>query len=169
MADTHPRRQRRLRGWDYSQPGSYFITICTINSADLLGDVAGGRVRLNAYGEIAKDTWAWLGAHFPNVSLDESVVMPNHIHDILVLTTAVRGQQREASDMPVHRKTVGELVGAFKTRSTKEVNRLRQTPGAVLWQRDFWDRVIRNEYELTRTREYIRRNPEKYRARVYKT
>ena len=63
---------------------------------------------------------------------------------------------------------LGQVIGAFKTRSTKEVNRLRATPGAVLWQRDYWDRIIHDEYELSRAREYIRRNPANYRPRTYR-
>jgi REP element-mobilizing transposase RayT len=168
MASTHGRRQLRWGRWDYWKPGSYFITISTINSADLLGQVVGARMRLNAVGQIVADTWQWLGSHYPGVTLDEWMVMPTHLHEILVLTTAAaRPKTVGDTNSATRRKPVGELIGAFETRSTKPVNRLRETPGAALWQRNFWERVIRDEYELSKIREYIRRNPETYGPRTY--
>ena len=169
MSRSYSRRHLRLRGRDYSKAGAYFVTICTINQADLFGTVVGAQVRLTDIGRVVADTWDWLPSRYAHVRLDEWCVMPNHLHGILVLTTRVARAETdgcpERASGPV--KSLGRLVGAFKTKSTNHANRLRGTPGAVLWQRDFWDRVIRNDDELSRVREYIRRNPAQYAPRTF--
>lgn len=169
MPSTHGRRNLRLRRWDYSRDGAYFITISTVQNADLFGQVVRGEMRLNAVGTIVAESWFWLGSRYSHVTLDDWSVLPNHMHGILILTT--RGAPVETSGSSgstrPSRKPVGRLVGAFKTRSTKHVNLLRHMPGAPLWQRDFWDRVIRDEFELARIREYIRGNAAAYRPRTY--
>ena len=169
MASTHGRRQLRLRGHDYSQPGAYFITICTINGADLLGRVVGTEMQLNEFGEVAARNWCWLGSHFPVITLDEWVIMPTHLHGIVVLTSAEPSKETRVDSVATsaRRKPLGELIGAFKTRSTKEINELRRTAGARFWQRNYWDRVIQDEAELLRIRGYIRQNPANYRPRTY--
>ena len=151
MARTHGRRQLRLRGWNCSRPATYSITICTINSADLLGEVVRGEMVPNAIGEIVADSWRWLGSHSPHVVLDEWTLMPTHMHGILVLSApAARGGTPVAGEC-ARSKPLGQVIGAFKTRSTKEINQLRGTPGARLWQRDYWDRIIDDECELSLT------------------
>ncbi|MGA2629381.1 MAG: transposase, partial [Terriglobia bacterium] len=102
-------------------------------------------------GEIVAACWQWLEKRYEHVKLDEWVVMPNHLHGIIVIT---EGGSRTAPTKPL-----GRLVGAFKTASTSRVNAERRTPGAQLWQRDFYERVIRNERELELIRDYIRTNP----------
>ena len=159
------RRNLRLPGRDYAAAGMYSVTLATINGADLFGAVVRGQVRLNAIGEIVAENWRWLGSQHPHVTLDEWCIMPNHLHGILVLTTPVAPPA--TFDAAPAAKPLGRIIGAFKTRSTNQVNRARQTPGAVVWQRNFWDRVIRDEFELVRTREYIRRNPAVYRPRTF--
>ena len=126
-------------------------------------------MRLSAFGEIVEESWRWLASQNVHVTLDEWRVMPNHVHGILVLTTAVApGETRGAAGTDdSFRKPLGRLVGAFKTRSTNRVNRMRGTPGAVIWQRNFWDRVIRDDDELRRIREYIRGNVAAYRPRTF--
>jgi putative transposase len=130
-----------------------------------------GHVRLNAFGEVVAHAWRWLPLQYRYVMLDEWCVRPDHLHGILVLggsRTGLGGSRTAptgdavttAVDVPrLRRKPLGGLIGAFKTVSTKQVNRLRITPGAVVWQRDFWDHVIRDEADLLRIRAYIRANP----------
>lgn len=168
MARTHGRRQLRLRGWDYSRPAGYSITISTINRADVLGEVVRGRMVPNGIGEIVADCWLWLERHFGHVVLDEWTLMPTHMHGILVLSAPAAQGETPVAGLCARVKPLGQVIGAFKTRSTKEVNRLRATPGARLWQRDYWDRIIHDEYELACAREYIRSNPANYRPRMYK-
>ena len=148
------RRNLRLPGRDYAACGSYFVTLTTINHADLFGDLVGGQVRLNPVGELVAEGWRWVASRYPHVTLDEWCLMPNHLHGVVTLATADATTETSGA-----RKPLGRLIGAFKTRSTNQVNRLRKTPGAVIWQRNFWERVIRDELELIRTRQYIRRNP----------
>ncbi len=169
MAHSAGRQNLRLPGRDYAAPGAYFVTICSTNSADLFGAVVAGQVRLSEVGAIVAANWRWLESRYPHVRLDEWCLMPNHLHGIVVVTTAVDGAETSAvSEGPgTSLKPVGRIVGAFKTRSTNQVNRARGTPGAVLWHRSFWDRIIRDEDELARIREYIRRNPRAYRPRTF--
>ena len=163
------RRNLRLPTRDYAASGAYFVTLTSSNNADLFGAVVAGQVCLNQVGEIVAANWRWLASRYPHVTLDEWCLMPNHLHGIVVLTTAVAVAETSGADdapgSPL--KPLGRLIGAFKTRSTNQVNRARGTPGAILWHRNFWDRIIRDEFELARTREYIRRNPGAYRPRTF--
>jgi REP element-mobilizing transposase RayT len=163
----HHRRSIRLRGYDYSQPGKYSVTICTQNKEHLFGQIVEGEMHRNELGEYVALSWKWLARQYPYLDLDEWIVMPNHVHGIIVIT-ARRGGSRTAPTSsfadpertaPTKRKTLGSLVGAFKTVSTDRFNEMRGTPGAQLWQRDFYDHIIRNEDELNKIREYIRTNP----------
>ena len=169
MAPTHPRRQLRLRNRDYAAPGSYFVTICTLDKPDILGRIVGREMSLSPFGEVAASTWTWIGEHIAGVELDQCAIMPDHMHGILMLKPPVTPGVKEGAFTPdaTRRKPLGGIIGAFKTRSTADVNRLRGTPGRAFWQRDFWDRVIRDTAELERIREYIRRNPASYRPRTY--
>jgi putative transposase len=157
------RRAIRLPGRDYSADGAYFVTVCTIERGAVLGDVFNGTLYLNAAGDIVADAWRWLPTRYPYVTLDEWCVMSDHLHGILVIggsRAAHQGAVVEThSDITVlRRKPLGELIGAFKTVSTKHVNLVRNTPGAALWQRDFWDHVVRDDADLHRIRAYIRDN-----------
>ena len=155
----HDRRSIRLKGYDYSSPGQYFVTICVRNGVCSLGDIVDGEMIYSDYGRIVAKTWLWLAEQYDYVSLDEWGLMPNHMHGILDYAdnTIDRGASRTAPT--VIRKPLGHIVGAFKTVSTKEINELRGTPGAPFWQRDFWDHIIRNERALNAIREYMGNNP----------
>lgn len=159
---NHRRRSIRLHGYDYSQTGAYFVTICTQNRECLFGEIVDGDMRLNETGRIVADSWEWLAEQYDHVSLDEYVVMPNHAHGIIVITDDCRGGSRTALTRTAptgKRKPIGRLIGAFKTISTKRVNESRQTPGTQLWQRNYWEHIVRNEPELNRIQEYIHNNP----------
>ena len=162
--DRHHRRSTRLRGWDYSQAATYFVTICTYRRECLLGEIVDRRMRLNACGQLAAEAWSWLSQRYRYVELDALGVMPNHLHGILAITDADapnrRGESRIAPtpNAPLGRKTLGSLIGAFKTVSAKHINALRDTCGAHVWQRGYYDRVVRNGRELQAIREYIRQN-----------
>ncbi len=150
----HHRRSIRLRGYDYSQAGAYFVTICTHDRESLLGEIVEGEMILNEYGQVMTECWIWLAKQFAYLELDEWVVMPNHLHGIIIITDARRGGSRTAPTKPL-----GRLVGAFKTVSTKQINQMRHTPGTRVWQRNYYEHVIRNEDELNRLRWYILDNP----------
>jgi len=154
------RRSIRLKGYDYTQPGAYFVTICTQNRECLFGQITDGKMVLNNAGRMVADSWEWLAEQYDHVLLDEWVVMPNHLHGIIVITDGGRGGSRTAPT--VKRKPIGRLIGAFKTVSTKQINQMRETSGAKLWQRNYYEHIIRNENELNRIREYIHNNPLKW-------
>jgi len=170
--EIHHRRSIRLRGYDYSQPGEYFVTICTEGKEHLLGQVVEGEMHRNEWGDSVARCWKWLTRRYSHVGLDAWIIMPNHLHGIIVITDgtggsataphvqslakAVEGGSRTA---PTKRKPLGSLVGAFKTVSTEDVNALRGAPNRTLWQRDFYDHIVRDEDELNKIREYIQTNP----------
>jgi len=159
--DKRRRRSIRLRDYDYSQPGAYFATICTKDRQCLFGDVIGGEMRLNEFGQIVEYCWEWLENQYEYVELDAYVVMPNHLHGIiLIMDDRRRGGSRTAPT--TKRKSLGRLIGAFKTVSTKSINKTRGIPNSVVWQRNYYEHVIRNEDELNEIREYIANNPLKW-------
>ena len=112
---------------------------------------------LNDFGEMVAESWEWLATRYDYVELDQWTIMPNHMHGIIVITGVVKGGSRTAPTEK--RKPIGRLVGAFKTVSTKRINHLRNTPGVKIWQRNYYEHIIRNDDELNRIREYIVNNP----------
>jgi 2-C-methyl-D-erythritol 2,4-cyclodiphosphate synthase len=157
----HHRQSLRLDGYDYSSPGFYFITACAHDRQCLFGSVSGGVMHLSAYGDIVRAAWDDLPNHFPHVELDEFVVMPNHAHGILCLTDVGAGFQ-PALPAPSKRHSLGEIVGAFKTYSARRINERRGVKAVPVWQRDFYEHVIRNHEPLGAFRDYIRSNPERW-------
>ena len=125
--DKHHRRSIRLPNYNYTSPGSYFITICSCDRECLLGHIIDGTMVLNEFGKLIQTTWQWLGERFHYVVLDSFIVMPNHLHGILILTDNGRGDSRIAPTYK--RKPLGRLVGMFKTVSTIQINQIRNTPG----------------------------------------
>ena len=169
------RRSVRLRGYDYSQAGAYFITICTQNRHCLFGNITDGAMVLNDAGRAAADCWLQIPDHFPHVELDEWVVMPNHIHGIVIIVGANNHspvpsnnhlpiQSNHDSPPPANpphptgtARTIGSMVRGFKIGVTQWY-RQRSVPSKI-WQRNYWDHIIRNELELNRIRQYILDNP----------
>ena len=161
-----PRRRRSLRlpGYDYSRPGAYFITAVTRHREPLFGEVVNGVMRLNAFGEIVWACWHDLPNHYPHVQLDAFVVMPNHIHGIIVLVdddADGRGGSETGGGGSETRPHHGlpEIVRALKSFSARRINALRGTPGQPVWQRSYYEHIIRDEGALRRIRRYILTNP----------
>jgi len=148
------RRSIRLPSFDYRQPGSYFITICTKNRAPLLGGLVGRAVRLSPAGHAVQRCWLDIPRHFSRVTLDAFVIMPDHVHGILRLGVG-------GADVGAQHATplLGTIIGSFKSAATRSVNLGATTPGAALWQRNFFEHVIRDERSLQRIRWYIALNP----------
>jgi REP element-mobilizing transposase RayT len=150
--DRHHRRSIRLQAYDYSQSGAYFVTVVCRERALLLEDPTARA--------IVDEAWRWLATRYEYVQLDEYVVMPNHLHGILVLSDVRRGGSRTApTPQRTKRKPPGRLVAVFKTVSTKRINAIRGTSGLPFWQRNYYERIIRDENELNRVRQYIVENP----------
>ncbi len=156
------RRSTRLRSYDYSQAGSYFVTICAQNRECLFGNVTDGEMHLNAAGAIVQTVWDDLPNHYPNVELDRFVVMPNHVHGIIVIVGAglKPALTKPAPTKPAPTKHgLPEIVRALKTFSARRINEMRNTPGVPIWQRNYYEHIIRNDDSLHRIREYIVNNP----------
>ena len=161
--NKHHRRSIRLKGYDYSQAGAYFVTVVAYQRECLFGDILDGDVMLNEFGMIVDETWQWLENQYSYVESGTSVVMPNHFHGILVIHDDGRGGSRTApTTEPIKRKPLGRLIGAFKTVSTKQINLLRDTEGQVVWQRNYYERIIRDEREMDRIHRYIESNPSQW-------
>ena len=125
------RKSIRLPGYDYSRPGWYFVTVCVNGSINLLGKIENNIMKPNTYGKIVIHFWQWLEKHYPNVVLDQWIVMPNHLHGIIIIKhEECRGGSRTApTQNEVKPKPLGRFIGAFKTASTKHINQIRGTPG----------------------------------------
>ena len=180
----HRRRSRRLSGYDYAQAGAYFITVCAQVRACIFGEVVDGEIRLNDAGRMVENWWRELEKKFPNVSTDTHVVMPNHFHAIIILSDGNPPSPDGGADLcvcpdrdtePGLSESQGAHTGAplprivqwFKTMTTNEyirgVNQLGWTPfQRRLWQRNYYEHVIRHERELDATRQYIVDNPVKW-------
>lgn len=160
----HHRRSLRLKNYDYAQAGAYFVTLCTQNRACLFGEIVDGQMRLHPAGREAGQCWLQIPQHFPNVELDEFVVMPNHVHGIVVLGDGGRGTVCRAPTTVERfgRPVSGSLptvVRSFKSAVTKRINALHGSPGVSVWQRNYYEHVIRDEASLQDIREYIVNNP----------
>jgi putative transposase len=202
--DKHHRRSIRLKGYDYSSPGAYFITICTYQRECWFGEIVDCEMRLNEFGKMVNAFWQRLPFHFLNLQLDAFVVMPNHVHGILVLTDQPRrgaalGQDLEdntddlnpnatphhnplsepgvafgtkllgssqdglpnAAPLPsrLGTGTVGAIVLNFKSVTTRSFNRMKRSPGGSIWQRNYYEHIIRSEEALQHIRQYVYNNP----------
>ncbi|MGD1862872.1 MAG: transposase [Leptolyngbyaceae cyanobacterium] len=229
--DKHHRRSLRLPHYDYTSPGAYFITICVHQRQCLFGEIVNGAMQLNEFGEVARSHWLRLPQHRVHVRLDAFVIMPNHMHGIIVLDTStdpiigthVGAGLAQTSSNPTNnnapkpaptahpqnndvgldrhglnadetrspgcdgvgfgrhglnmdetrspkptppgklgggkRHDIPEIVRGYKTFSARRINRLRRIRGVPVWQRNYWERIIRDETALRNIRRYIRNNP----------
>lgn len=187
--DVHHRHSIRLQEYDYSQNGAYFVTLCAFQLECLFGEItvpvgAGSKpalsnptlskpaqedapagMELNEFGRLLDFTWHDLPNHNRNICLDLFVIMPNHIHGIIVIENDRTGLENRAGLDRAGLEpapTLSEIVRQFKTFSSKRINQLRNNAGSPVWQRNYYERVIRNEQELDRTRNYVVNNPMKW-------
>ena len=161
VSSSYPeRRSLRLRAFDYSRAGAYFVTVTADDRLSLFGEVVDTEMIPNANGQIVKQVWHDLTNHYSHVLLDEFGVMPDHIHAILWLSGAGRAGLKPAPTNVVRpRQPLSEVVRALKTFSARRINELRGTPGTPVWQRNYYERVVRDDRELNAIREYIQTNP----------
>ena len=168
--EIHHRRSIRIADYDYSTTGAYFVTICIQNRICLFGKIEGGEIQLNEAGYMVHKIWNELPEKYPGVEIDEFIVMPNHIHGIVVLNVGAgpcacpdsnKGQPRGVAPT---RLSLPDVVHRYKSFTTSEyrigVEQLNWIPfPGKLWQRNYYEHVIRNEKELNQNREYISNNP----------
>ncbi len=173
--EIHHRRSIRLKDYDYSQAGAYFVTICTKDRECLFGNIVDREMRLNEYGIVVQKFWNAILNHFQNIELDEFIIMPNHVHGIVaILNNDCRGEVSSPSlklnnpilkggeTPPLQKRTLGQIVAYFKYQSAKQITISRNNIGTPVWQRNYYEHIIRNENELNSIREYIRYNPLKW-------
>ena len=166
------RRSLRLKDYDYSQPGGYFLTMVTFQREHLFGEIIEGTMQLNNAGEIVHEIWEKLSVRYPNINLDEMVIMPNHVHGIVFiddnLVATVHELPLRPNETPEEyrlrrrRMLIPKLVGYFKMNSAKAINQLLGSEGIPVWQRNYYDHIIRSEKELDRIRKYIYYNPQQW-------
>ena len=179
FGNTQGRRSIRLKGWDYSRPGAYFVTVCTQNRKCLFGEIKNDEMELNGLGQVVWDRWNRIPYHFKHVQLDVFQIMLNHIHGILFIVDVGakhseihnrevgKNQIRNAS--PLRNRPHGTQPGSlsaimqnFLSVSIRNISQIRQTLGDKVWQRNYYDHIIRNENGLNQIRDYITGNPSKW-------
>jgi len=172
--DIHHRHSIRLQGYDYSQPGVYFVTICVHDRECLFGEIVDGVMVRNDFGRMVMEEWTRSAELRSEIELGEFVVMPNHFHGIVVISgNTDNGIQREGGqcrgDRPVaptmpgpQPKSLGAMMAGFKSAVTKRINEIRNTPGVPVWQRNYYEHVIRDEADYSRIAEYISTNPQRW-------
>jgi REP-associated tyrosine transposase len=163
------RKKIRLRNYDYSKSGYYFITICTKNREEWFGTIENGTVRLSQFGEVARNFWVEIPEHFKELRTDEFAVMPNHLHRILNIEEMVGNaymgsHQRDACMHSLQDKTkmlLSKIIQQYKSSVTRKINSM-QNDFKFQWQKSFYDHVIRNEKSLHNLRHYITFNSMKW-------
>ncbi len=167
------RHSIRLPNYDYSQPGAYFVTIVTWHRECLFGEVVDGEMKLNKFGLVAKEQWEKLPKRFPNIELGAFVIMPNHAHGNIVIVTgrgtaenlndsggesSRRAPTREGFQKPV-KGSIPTIVRSYKSAVSYRINLIRGTQDIPVWQRNYYEHVIRNERDLQNKTDYIEANP----------
>jgi len=187
---THHRRSIRLPDYDYTQPGAYFVTICTFQMQNLFGDVVGGEMQLNQAGLIVRETWMQLANQFPNIHLDAFAIMPNHVHGIIAIRDSVGATRPNRSSpksgklnnpntnlagcggspLPPHHDAIprpngpgagslGAIIGQFKSRVTKRIWKIATSDHPPIWQRNYYEHIIRDDHDWANILAYIQSNP----------
>ncbi|MEW6686632.1 MAG: transposase [Candidatus Edwardsbacteria bacterium] len=188
--EKHHRHSIRFKGYDYSQTGAYFVTICTQNRKCLFGAIVNGKIALNELGGVIEKIWKEIPLYYSGIDIDEFVVMPNHIHGIILIVGAdpcvcpIKSNDigRTQGFAPTEKLSLSNVVQRFKSLTTKKyIDGIKQnnwqTFNKRLWQRNYYEHIIRNEDELNRIRKYIqinllkwqfdRENPDRIKDRFY--
>ncbi len=154
--EIHHRRSIRLQGYDYTNAGVYFVTICCNQRQHLFGNIDNGEMKINAIGQIVSNLWQKIPQHFPNAELDRFVLMPNHLHGIIVISESAE------------KSSLANIVQNFKSISSRKINRISKNYGVSIWQRNYYERIVRSEQELKNLREYIENNPANWEGSQYR-
>lgn len=173
-ARRSPTRQSiRIAGYDYTLAGAYFITICTHQRENLFGEIGDSQMKLNEMGMVVKQEWEKSPVLRPYIELGEFAIMPNHFHGIIWILDDSTGTARRApTNNPPTIEQFGKpvsgsiptIVRAFKSAVTRQINLIRQTPGAPVWQRNYYEHIIRDDKSYNQIAQYILDNPAKWEA-----
>ncbi len=169
-ASLHHRHSIRLAGYDYSLNGAYFVTLCTWQKKELFGEICNGQMQLNLWGKIVENEWLSISYSFLNTFVDDFVVMPNHHHGIIVIDQPglMYAESERYESVKLARPagpgkgSIGAILAQFKSRVTKQIMASAKgkpfMPGQI-WQRSYYEHIIRNEQEWEKIRMYIETNP----------
>lgn len=159
----HHRHTIRLAGYDYSRAGAYFLTLCAHHHKNIFGTIVDDRIELNACGRIVHNEWLKSAKIRWEIELDEFIIMPDHLHGIVIIHDIDRRGDRPVAPTVVkpgpRSKTIGAMIAGFKSAVTTQINQIRKTPMCPVWQRNYYEHVIRDEKDLSYIREYVVNNP----------
>jgi REP element-mobilizing transposase RayT len=175
----HKRQSIRLHGYDYSQTGTYFVTICTYKKEHFFGEIINAEMKLNVIGQYAFYQWKKIPHRFNDVELDEFIIMPNHIHGIIVINRRGEGSENESlggkrrlfsDSSPLHHDeqlqhngtlpgSIGAIIQNYKSGISRKISTMPGMKNVKLWQMNYYDHIIRNEEDHARIVEYIQQNP----------
>jgi len=178
--ELHHRKTIRLKGYDYSQNGVYFITVCIQGREKLFGEIENKKIHLNDTGKMIDAQWNILSNRFGNIRLDAYIIMPDHFHGIIEIVNATKNvgaplvgaldmediinNNQNVANVPNSNSTIGDIIGAFKSITTHEyINGVKNYNWRLfnikLWQRNYYEQIVRDENALNKIREYIINNP----------
>lgn len=166
--DKHHRRSIRLKGYDYSNTGVYFITLCTYKRECLFGEIIDGRMQLNQFGEIVAEEWLKSAKIRREIELDNWVVMPNHFHAIVIIDRAQSSEWHspllnpKSNKIQMKPRSLSSLMTGFKSSVTRRINQARNNPEYPVWQRNYYDPIIRDTESWEKIYNYIDANPENW-------
>lgn len=178
--NTHHRKSIRLKEYDYTNANWYYVTICSLNKENVFSKVANNKVVLNDIGLIVQEEWLRTKEIRKNIDLDDYVIMPNHIHGIIIIEYDLNELNNNGDDCrdTMHRvptdRTFGSpipnslstIIGAFKAAATRRISKTLKSHQSI-WQRNFYEHIIRNDDDLYRIRKYIQLNPLKWNLDEY--
>ena len=160
----HHRRSIRIKEYDYSQGGAYFVTICVHDRECGFGEILDWEMRLSSVGEIARQCWLEIPNHFSNIELDEYVIMPNHVHGIIIIPPNTVGVQHveplQSKFQHIIPQSMGSIVRQYKSAATRTCR--QRGHEQFRWQRNYYEHIIRDQKDLNTTRRYIHDNPAKW-------
>lgn len=164
MSQEKNRKSIRLSEYDYTLPGAYFVTIVTYQRKCILGAIRNGEIILSNIGRIVNNTWQEIPIHFPNATVDNYVIMPNHIHGIVnILDTGVGARHasplRGKDPLGTSPRSLGVIIGSFKSAATKRIHQTEEYKKIQVWHRNYYEHVIRDERDYEKIVEYIITNP----------
>lgn len=151
-AQRPQRKSPRLQGYDYSNSGTYFVTICTYHRQSLFGFIENEIMNLSEMGTLASNRWMALPNHHPHIEIDAFIIMPNHVHGLLIIQDA-------PADAAGRIPTLGHVIGAYKSSVTRHIHALKDYVEIEVWQERYHDHIVRDERGYDTIRAYIENNP----------
>lgn len=167
--NKHRPNSMRLKDFNYSSVGAYFITICTKNREHYFGEIINGKLEETTQSKICMACWLDLPKHYNNCIVDEFIVMPDHVHGIIFIKNpdyvGAGLKPAPTGNIKIKPYSISEIVRGFKTFTSRKINEFENTPGRQFWQTRFYDHIIRNDDELNKIRQYIINNPKQWENR----